>query len=171
MTVLVKHDAGCRWGREGAEAELDANGKVIGVKNTGFGHSDAAKRFSDTFNLHHAAGISSGWIAVRYQDGSGGDDVYDTRDEAVVFMWPNEDWYFYCTLASAPTLSICAAESVLRWKRIMSEAEKADRDMPHGGLEVVPFLTEEDREAQIQAVRTGRGLIPMAHRLFGNRRG
>ena len=169
MTVLVRHDPGCKWGREGTTAEIDADGTITGY-NVGQGHSDAAKRFSDIFNLHHAAGITSGWIAVRYADGSSGDDVFDTRQDAIETMWPYEDWYFYATLAAAPSMSVCAAASMLRWKRIMSEIEKPDRDFSHGGLEVIPYLTEEDRAEQEMAVRSGRGLVAMAHRLFGNRR-
>jgi hypothetical protein len=169
LTVLVRHDPGCKWGRLGTTAEIDADGTVTGYK-VGQGHSDAAKRFSDTFNLHHAAGVTSGWIAVRYSDGSGGDDVFDTREDAVRTCWPYEDWYFYATLASAPTMSVCAAESVLRWKRIMSEAEKPDRDVAGGGLEVIEYLTAEDRAVAETAARTGRGLLAMARRLTGNRR-
>jgi hypothetical protein len=167
MTVIVQHDRGCKWARIGAEAEI-VDGQVVGY-TPGAGHSDAAKRFSDTYNLHHAAGITSGWIAVRYQDGTGGMDVFDTREEAVEHMFPREDWYFYATLAGPPSMSVCAAESVLRWKRVMSEAERADREAPHGGLEVVPFLTEEDRAEQVQAAKRG-GLLAMAHRLRGDRR-
>ena len=169
MTVLVRHDPGCKWGRQGTTAEIGPDGQVTGYQ-LGQGHSDAAKRFSDTYNLHHAAGVTSGWIAVKYADGSGGDDVFDTKDDAVRIMWPYEDWYFYATLSAAPSMSVCAAEAVLRWRRIMHEMERPDRDQPHGGLEVIPFLTEEDRAEQERAVLSGRGLVAMAHRLFGNRR-
>lgn len=160
MTVLVKHDIGCKWGR--FEGEVDAKANILsGQVNPG--HSDAAKRFSDMYNLHKAAGTVRGWIAVRYSDGSSNGDVYETREDAVGDLFPWEDRFFYATLQQ-PSMSVCAAESILRWKRIMSEMEKPDRDLPHGGLEVVPFLTEEDREAQVRAVRTGRGTLPMAHR-------
>ena len=167
--ILVVHDHGCGWGRVGTEAELDSDGKVIGAK-LGYGHTDAAKRFSDTYNLHHAAGVTSGWIAVRYSDGGDGLDVFDTREEAVEHKWPNEDRYFYCTLAAAPTLSVCAAESLLRWKRIMSDVERADREASGGGLEVIPFLTKEDRAAQVEAATTGRGLLTLGRRLLGDRK-
>ncbi len=86
------------------------------------------------------------------------------------FCWPYEDRYFYATLAAAPSMSVCAAASMLRWKRIMSDVEKPDRDFSHGGLEIIPYLTEEDRAEQEMAVRSGRGLVAMAHRLFANRR-
>jgi hypothetical protein len=39
-----------------------------------------------------------------------------------------------------------------------------DRDAPHGGLEVIPRLAIEDQQAQIEAVRSGRGYIPLGYR-------
>ena len=158
--VLVPHEPGCKWGRFDGTVDASANILTGEIRP---GHSDAAKRFSDTYNLHKAAGTVRGWIAVRYRDGSGGDDVYDSRDDAVADCWPWEDQFFYCTL-QAPSLSVCAAESVLRYKRVMSEVERPDRDSPHGGLEVIPRLAVEDQEAQIQAVRSGRGMVAMGHR-------
>jgi hypothetical protein len=168
MTVLVKHDPGCKWGRA-TDVDIDSDGTVLSAV-IGPGHSDAAKRFSDTFNLHQAAGTRSGWIAVRYSDGGGGDDVYDIREEAVRFCWPYEDRYFYATLAGSHSMSVCAAESVLRWRRIMAEAERPDRDVAGGGLEVIEFLTAEDRAVAERNARTGRGLLAMARRLTGDRR-
>jgi hypothetical protein len=168
MTVLVRHDIGCKWGRA-TDVDIDSEGKVLSAV-IGPGHSDAAKRFSDAYCLHRAAGTTSGWIAVRYADGGGGDDVYDTRAEAVQFCWPYEDRYFYATLAASHSISVCAAESVLRWRRIMAEAERPDRDVAGGGLEVVEFLTAEDRAVAETAARTGRGLLAMARRLTGDRR-
>lgn len=163
MTVLVAHDPGCRWARLGAEAEIDAAGQVVGVLHEGAGHSDAAKRFSDTYMLHKAAGTAAGWIAVKYEDGSGGQEVYHSREAAIEALWPYEDRYFYCTL-QAPAMTVCAAESVLRWRRVMSGIEKPDRDYHGGGLEVIPRVASEDQEAQIQAVRTGRGFLALGHR-------
>lgn len=167
MTVLVRHDPGCKWGR--FDGEVDERATILSGEVRP-GHSDAAKRFADTYTLHRVAGTSSGWIAVRYSDGSSDGEVYDTRGEAVAFMWPNEDWYFYCTLAAAPTMSVCAAESVLRWRRVMAEVERPDRDQPQGGIEVIEFLTSEDRAAQERAARTGRGLLAVGHRTSGDRK-
>ena len=162
MTVLVQHDAGCKWGRFDGEVDDQANILSGEIKP---GHSDAAKRFSDIYNLHKAAGTVRGWFAVKYLDGSSNGDVYDSRAEAVADCFPWEDEYFYCTLQQ-PSMSVCAAESLLRWKREMARMERAhtDRDAPHGGLEVIPRLTEEDQEAQIKAVRTGRGILALGHR-------
>ena len=162
MTVIVKHDIGCKWARFEGEVDERANILSGGIRP---GHSDAAKRFSDVYNLHKAAGLVRGWIAVRYSDGSSNGDVYESRADAVADSWPYEDWYFYATLQQ-PSLTICAAESLLRYKRVMSEIDRAhtDRDQPHGGLEVIPRLTAEDTEAQIAAVRSGTGILPMGHK-------
>jgi hypothetical protein len=161
--VLVRHDVGCKWGRFSGEVDARAN-----VLSGGFtpGHSDAARRFSDVFNLHRSAGTREGWIAVRYSDGSSDDEVYSSREEAIRFKYPDEDWYFYCTLGAAPGMTICQAESLLRYKRIMSELDRphADRDAPQGGREVISRLTNEDMEAQIRAVRSGRGMVAMGYR-------
>lgn len=162
MTVLVKHDIGCKWGR--FEGTVDASARILagGMKP---GHSDAAKRFADMYNLHKAAGQVRGWIAVKYLDGSSNGTVYDSRPEAVADLFPREDEYFYATLTQPP-MSVCQAESLLRYKRVMSEMDRAhaDRDAPHGGREVIPRLAVEDQEAQIAAVRSGTGYVPMGYR-------
>lgn len=161
--VLVKHDPGCKWSRA-EDVEIDSEGNVLSAK-VGYGHSDAAKRFSDWYNLHRVAGARSGWIAVALADGDTDGELYDTRAAAVSHKFPNERWFFYATL-SQPSMTVCAAESVLRYKRIMNEMEgpHTDRDAPLGGLEVIPRLAVEDQEAQIAAIRTGRGFLAMGHR-------
>lgn len=161
--VIVQHDHGCRWARLGAEAEINSQGQVTGIRNHGGGHSDAGRRFAEVYNTHKAAGTTWGWIAVAYADGRGGLTVYDTRAEAVADCWPYEDRFFYCSLAQ-PSMTVCAADSVLRYRRIMAELEKPDRDVQSGGLEVIPRLAIEDQERQIRAVRTGRGCVAMGRR-------
>lgn len=163
VPVLVSHDVGCKWARA-TDVDMDSTGKVLSAV-IGPAHSDAAKRFSDWYNLHKAAGMTGGWIAVALADGSSNGDVYDTRQEAVADCWPNERWFFYAVLA-APSMSVCAAESVLRYKRVMNEMEGdlTDRDQAGGGLEVIPRLAAEDQEAQIEAIRTGRGHLALGRR-------
>lgn len=160
--VLVRHDPGCKWSR--FDGQVDAEARILAGEIRP-GHSDAAKRFSDAYNLHKAAGTRQGWIAVALADGNSDGTVYDTRHDAVAHMWPNERWYFYCLLAE-PSLTVCAAESLLRYKRVMNEMEgpHTDRDAPHGGLEVIPRLAAEDQEAQIEAIRTGRGHVALGYR-------
>lgn len=161
IPVLVSHDPGCKWSR--FDGEVDENANILSGQVRP-GHSDAAKRFADLYNLHRAAGTLRGWIAVAYADGSGDGEVYESRGEAVSFAWPWEDRYFFCTLDAAPNMTVCQAESLLRYRRVMAEMERADRDQPHGGREVIPRLMAEDQEAQIQAVRTGHGMVAMGYR-------
>lgn len=162
-TVLVQHDYGCKWGRA-TDVDIDSEGRVLSAV-IGPGHSDAAKRFADSYNLHKAAGNKTGWIAVALADGSSGNEVYDSRAEAVRHKFPRERWFFYCTLRQ-PSMTVCAAESLLRFQRVMNEVAGAhtDRDAPGGGLEVIPRLSAEDIEAQIEAVRTGRGFLAFGRR-------
>lgn len=120
---------------------------------------------SDGYNLHRAAGTRQGWLAVALADGDCGLEVFDTRSSAVISKFPRDRWYFYCTLQQ-PSMSVCAAEALLRYQRIMNQMNGAhtDRDAPGGGLEVIPRLAAEDIEAQIKAVRTGRGFLALGRR-------
>lgn len=160
VPVITRHDHGCKWAR--FDGEVDENANILSGEVRP-GHSDAAKRFSDAYNLHRAAGTSRGWIAVALADGSSDGEVYETREEAVRWQRHHEQWFFFATLDQA-SMSICAAESLLRYKRVMNKIEAADRDAPHGGLEVIPRLAIEDVEAQIRAVRTGQGMVALGHR-------
>jgi DNA-binding transcriptional LysR family regulator len=161
-TVLVRHDVGCKWSR--FEGTVDSEASIL-TGEIRPGHSDAAKRFSDAYNLHKAAGSADGWMAVALADGHTDGELYASRPEAIAHQHHNERWYFYCRLGPA-TLSVCAAESLLRYKRVMNELEgpHTHQDAPNGGLEVIPRLTQEDMEAQIRAVRSGQGMVAMGHR-------
>lgn len=160
----MKHDVGCKWSR--FEGTVDEHANILSGEVRP-GHSDAAKRFSDAFNLHKAVGITRGWMAVRYRDGAANPEVYDSRQDAVRDCFPWEDEFYYASLSGAPSMTVCMAESVLRYKRVMSEMDRAhlDRDTPNGGLEVISRLTIEENEAQMAAVRSGRNVaIPMGYR-------
>lgn|SRR5487761_568492 len=162
MVNLVKHDHGCKWGR--FEGEVNSRGDIL-EGGVGYGHTDAAKRMSDWYNLHKASGQVRGWIAVSLADGASDGEVYDSKQEAVNEQWPNENWFFYCTLTE-PSMSVCAAESLLRYKRVMNKMESGhvSRDAPHGGLEVIPRISVEDMEAQIRAIRTGQGALALGYK-------
>ena len=60
-------------------------------------------------------------------------------------------------------MSVCQAEAVLRWRRVMADMERPDRDRPGGGMEVIPRLAIEDQEAQIRAIRTRTGAVALGH--------
>lgn len=133
--VLVGHDPGCRYARE-----------PLG------GHSDAAKRLSDQYNLHIAAGGRLGQVfAVRLSDGTSDGELYDSRAAAVRYQHHNERWYAFVRLG-APRMTVCEAASTLRFQAHQSRLGLADRDAPNGGLEVIPRLTIEDQERQLAAM-------------------
>lgn len=145
MAVLVVHDRACRFARQ----------------EDGGGHSDAAKRISDWYNLHRAAGAARGVIAVALADGTSDGVLYQDRAAAVVHQHHNEHWYAYIRIA-APSMSICEAASLLRWERQAARLRLPDRDdRKHGGLEVIPRLNSEDHQRQLAAL-AGRGTLPVA---------
>lgn len=141
--VLVRHDPGCRYARE-------SDG----------GHSDAAKRISDTVNLHAVAGVRRGVIAFSLADGRSDGTVYDTRGQAVAHQHHDERYCGFIRLGPAG-MSVCEAASVLRMQRQASRLARPDRDAPDGGLEVIPRLTREAHARQIAAL-AGRVRLPIA---------
>lgn len=141
--VLVRHDAGCKFARE-------ADG----------GHSDASKRISDWYNLHRAAGTTRGVIAVALADGTSDGVLYEDRAAAIAHQHHNEHRFAYIRIG-APSMSVCQAASLLRFERQAARLRLADRDDPHGGLEVIPRLTIEDHQRQLAAL-AGRGSLPVA---------
>lgn len=150
MSVLVRHDPACRYARE-----------------DGGGHSDAAKRLFDGFNLHRIAlhqlvGIR-GWVAVSLADGTVSDDVYDTRAEAVAGMFPNEDRYGYLRLRIDRIPTICVAASLLMMQRMEASFNSPDRDQPHGGRQIIWRNSITGRENQLRAIQSGQGMIALGY--------
>lgn len=142
IPVLVRHDVGCSA----------AN------RAPGGGHSDAAKRISDTWNMHRAAcgELSVGqWFAARLADGTTDGVLYASRQAAIAHQHHNERWFAFYRIT--PTyLSACAAASVLRWHREAYEAglRLPDPDARAGGMQIIPRLRAEDHERQIRALRS-----------------
>lgn len=146
IPVLVRHDPGCKYAREDGGA-----------------HSDAAKRFADWFNLHRMAGARHGVIAIALADGSSDGVLYPDRLTAVEHMFPRDDRFCYIRLNGGPCMTVCEAASVLRWYRVMADMHRPNRDLPHGGPEVIPRFTVEGREHQVEAVQTGRGMLALGY--------
>ena len=148
----MPHDAGCRYARE----EL------------GGGHTDAAKRVSDTYNMHIAAGGRLGSVfAAALSDGTTDGVLYETRFDAVRHQRHNERWYCYLRLG-APVMTVCQAESVMRMQRQAARLGLPDRDDRRGGLEVIPRLTNEGYARQLAAL-SGALNLPIALGYFKER--
>ena len=142
--VLVRHDPGCRWSRE-------SDG----------GHSDAAKRISDAYNLHLTCGARMGQVfAFALADGCSDGVLYDSRADAVNHQRHNEARRGYCRIGGG-RMTVCEAAAVLRWQRQEAGLAERRRGEANGGLEVIPRLTIEGRERQLAAM-TGRINVPIA---------
>lgn len=143
IPVISVHETGCKYGRE-----------FYG------GHSEAARRLSDSYNLHKTAGRRRGWIAVRFEDGRTDDEVYPTRSQAVAYQHHNEREYAFIELV-APSMTVCEAASVLRFQAHAYKLAHPDVSDGDDALIVIPRLTIADRERQIDAM-TGRNSLPLA---------
>lgn len=144
MTVLVVHDPGCRYARP-------ADG----------GHTDAAKRTADTYNLHLLAGAGFArnpsigqWCAVALADGRSDGVLYAMRRECVAHQHHNEQLYAYLRIMPS-SMSTCEAEAFLRMHRLAYDNgfRLADPEAPAGGREIIPRLSREEFGAQISALQ------------------
>ncbi len=122
------------------------------------GHSDAAKRLSDIYNLHR---IGAGWNAVgkwfasRLDDGSSDDTLYDTRAECVRHQRHDEQFYTWIKIVPS-SMNVCDAEIMLRTARTLYEKgiRIADPDHKNGGMDVIKRSSAEDQFAQLRGVNT-----------------
>src|ERR1700761_237741 len=89
----------------------------------GMPHSDAARRVSDTLNMHWSAalamanwdGIIGRWVAFSLSDGTGGMQLYDSKRDAVRHQ-SDENLFFYLCLVPGG-MGICEAELQIRTYR------------------------------------------------------
>jgi hypothetical protein len=142
VTILVKHDAGCHYARQ-------ADG----------GHSDAAKRVADWYNLHRIAlGLDAvgHWIAVLLQDGSSDGVLYDSKIDAATHQSGFE--YYYAFIQIRPCqMTVCEAEAFMFMQRTLYKLgnHQADTDHPSGGRQIITRLTNEDQRSMVRALATG----------------
>jgi hypothetical protein len=118
----------------------------------GMGHSDAAKRTCDTYNLHRAAdlyGSQGKWFAVRLADGTGDGHLYDGKSEAARYQKHDEKYYAFIQITPAQ-MTVCSAEAYLLLLRRMHDAgiRQVDPDHAKGGREVIKRMSSEDQLAQ-----------------------
>lgn len=160
IRVLVRHDMGCKYARASGDLTVDDDGNITGGSIQA-GHSDTAKRVSDCYNLHKAAGAIVGWwIAVSLATGESDGDAYPDKATAVWHQRNCENWFAFLKIGMG-AMTVCEAESVLAWHRQQARLRLNDREYKHGGLDVIPRLTTEDTERQLAAL-TGRLAMPVA---------
>lgn len=156
VPVLARHDRGCP--RE--------NRSPLGW------HSDAARRVSDTYELHRAAGLTEaigGWFAVALADGASDGVLYEGKRDAAAHQHHHELRYAFIQIGPWP-MSVCAAESFLRTRRAFAGAgiPQADRDHPAGGLDVIRRLTVEDQRSLVGSILS-RGRRPASGLIYPRR--
>lgn len=125
----------------------------------GKSHSDAAKRLSDTFNLHRigAPYDSIGkWFAATLADGSSDDVLYDDKLSCVTHQKHNERYYTFIKIIPS-TMKPCEAEVMLKTARTMYDKgmRMTDPDHKHGGPDLITRLTVEDQLNQMRGIVTG----------------
>jgi hypothetical protein len=137
-TTVTVHEPGCEYARE-------------------FDHADAAKRVSDTYNLHRTASGLLGTVgkvfAVALSDGTSDGVLYDTMADAIRHQRHNAKWYAYLRVGREG-MTPCNAASLLKLHRDADAAglKFVDRDDPSCGYELIPRLTIEDHQRMTRAL-------------------
>lgn len=114
-------------------------------------HSDAAKRTSDTYNLHRIGdpyGSIHKWIAVSLSEGRSDDVLYGSKYDAVRHQHHNEKYYTFIKIVPT-TMNPCEAEVVLKTARMLYDKgmRMADPDHRHGGPDLIKRLNVSDQLA------------------------
>lgn len=127
-----------------------------------FGHSDAARRVADEFNMHRVAdpyGSIRKWCAFRLEDGSTDHVLYDSKSDAIRHQHHNEQYYMFVCIAPT-TMNYCDAEIMLAMHRRMyaNGVRLTDPDDARGGRDVIRRAAREDMKAQLRTIRS-RGVI------------
>lgn len=118
-------------------------------------HTDAARRCSDSVNLHVAAlGFDAvkQWVAIKLSDGSSNGVLYPSQRAAAADHRNKPDRYFYIPIRPGG-LNVCQAESVMATNRMFYDAgfRLGDPDDRSANLSVIPRLTREEQMRQVAA--------------------
>src|SRR5581483_7729869 len=132
---------------------------TINCRNQAVEHSDAAKRVSDTYQLHRLAvplECVGHWFAVALHDGSSDGELYPTKRACVRHQKHNEQFYAYVRMMPG-TMTICDAEVFLSTYRKMYDAglRMTDPDHSNGGIDMIPRATCEDQFSQVMSILSG----------------
>jgi hypothetical protein len=123
------------------------------------GHSDAAKRVSDTYRLHRlAAGHAAigQWFAAALADGTTDTVLYESKQAAVRHQHHNEV-YFAFVCIGPHDMNVCEAEEFLALNRMLYDKgiRLTDPDHVKGGREIVQRATVEDQRSLVASIANG----------------
>jgi hypothetical protein len=122
------------------------------------GHTDAANRVHDTYNLHRLAlgnDAIGKWFACALADGRSDNELYDSKYDCVRHQKHNEQFYTFVKIVP-PSMRLCEAEIVLSAARKHYDAgfRLVDPDHKHGGPDLIKRLTMEDVRNQMAGRNT-----------------
>jgi hypothetical protein len=128
------------------------------------GHSDAAKRVSDTYRLHKI-GIGNQaigqWFAARLADGTTDNVLYGTKRAAVRHQHHNEVYFAFVCIGPGD-MSPCEADEFLALNRMLYDKgiRMTDPDDVKGGREIVQRSTVEDQRSLVRSIASGGRIRP-----------
>jgi hypothetical protein len=138
MVMLVQHDISC--------------------PGRGLGHSDAAKRASDEYQLHRIAnpiGSVGGWLAIALADGRSDHVLYPSKRDAARYQHGMEQFYAFTQIRPC-NMSVCDAEVFLRIHRKMYDAGLRMTDPDNVRMpEPIRRSTREDMASQMRTITSG----------------
>jgi len=119
------------------------------------GHTDAAKRISDTVTLHWIAGgydnVVGKWMAFRLSDGTSDNLLYPDKLSCMRHQKGVYQHYMYLCLQPGG-MGICEAEVMVKLHRNARERDIATPDInaPHGGRDLIPRIGMQEVNQQIR---------------------
>jgi hypothetical protein len=118
---------------------------------------DAGKRIADTFIMHRLAdpiGNVGKFFAVRLQDGTTDNELYDSMESARLHIGrrDDEDRWMYIQIVPA-MLPARDAAILLRAQRKMHD--KGIRTSSMGGRVMIPRVSREDQISQLRSIFKG----------------
>jgi len=123
-----------------------------GCPRVGHGHTDAAKRVYDTYNLHKMAGLDNSlgrWFAAALADGSTDGNLYDSKASAIAHQHHNENYYTYIHVTMA-RMTVCTAEVMIDLARRLYDKGLRMTDPGVSKRDVITRMNFEDQTAYLR---------------------
>jgi hypothetical protein len=116
-------------------------------------HSDAAERMAAIWGMHRLAdpiGNLGKWMAIKLEDGSSDNVLYDTKADAVAHQHHMEMYFAYCQIKPVP-MTVDDAEIFLSVSRRMYKAGVRMADP----LQPITRVGREDQASMLRTIETG----------------
>jgi hypothetical protein len=133
---------------------------IVSCRMGAFGHTDAARRVSDTtiqqWTDHGWDGYVGWWMSFTLTDGRSDGILYPTKRAAVIHV-PDEFRFMFLKMHPMG-MNPCEAEIMLRMYRNAYDAgfRLSDPDKKSGGADIIPRIGTAEVHTQINALRRGK---------------